>query len=53
VLTILAPSLVLVVLLTTTLVAPNAKTNETSANGVTNGGVFIAFFSPFVVCSLS
>ena len=36
----LAPSLVWVVLFTTTLVAPRARTNETKAKGVTNGGVF-------------
>ncbi|KZD99406.1 hypothetical protein FBR4_1010 [Lactiplantibacillus plantarum] len=34
-----APLLVCVVLLTTTLVAPNAKTIETIANGVIKGGV--------------
>lgn len=34
-----APSLVLVALLTTTLVAPNARTIDTIANGVRNGGV--------------
>lgn len=35
----LAPLTVLVVLLTTTLVAPSAKTIETIANGEINGGV--------------
>jgi len=46
-----APLLVLVVLLTTTLVAPKAKTTDTKANGVINGGVFngIPFSSPFLV----
>ena len=39
VLVTVAPSLVFVALFTTTLVAPNANTMETMANGVINGGV--------------
>ena len=42
-----APSLVCVVVFTTTLVALNANTSETIANGVINGGVryAIVYFS--------
>ncbi len=45
-----APSLVCVVVFTTTFVALNAKTIETIANGVINGGVRYAIFhiSPLI-----